>query len=217
MVDLSNAFTGAATGAGIGAPFGPLASAAGGLAGGIFGLFGGGKDKPTTLKERPRYSPEQQQFLSQILQGAQAGNKEALEYYQKILSDDPEAFADFERPAMEQFQQQTIPNILERINAGGGMNKNSGAVTQQLAQAGRGLSSDLASMRAGLKQNAVQGLHSYSQLGLQELNQPYLQGGTKGTLSTLAPAAGAGYGGTINRMQGNNPWQNFLNRFSGGI
>ncbi len=197
MADFSNAFTGAATGAGVGAPFGPWGAAAGGVAGGIFGLLGFGKDKPTQLKERPRYSPEQQQAMSKILQLAQEGNEDAIAYYKQILSDDPEAFADFERPYMEQFQQETIPNILERINAGGGMNKYSGAVTQQLAQAGRGLSTNLAAMRANLKQNATQGLQNYSQLGLQELNDPYMQGGRKGAFSMLSQGAGAGYGGLV--------------------
>lgn len=197
MADFSNAFTGATTGAGVGAPFGPLGAAGGGLLGGIFGLLGFGKDKPTEMKERPRYSPEQQQFIAETLEQARQGNRLAMDYIKKILSDDPEAFADFERPYMEQFQQETIPNILERINDRGGMNKNSGAVTQQLAQAGRGLSSNLAAMRANLKQNAVQGLQNYSQLGLQQLSDPYLQGGRKGAFSLLSQGAGAGYGGLV--------------------
>jgi len=200
MADFSNALTGAATGAGIGTAFSPgIGTAIGGGLGFLSGLLGFGKDQPDQVKERQRYSPEQQQFLSQILEQAKAGNKQALEYYQKILSDDPEAFADFERPAMEQFQQQTIPNILERINAGGGMNKYSGAVTQQLAQAGRGLSGDLASQRANLKNNAIQGLQQYSQLGLQQLSDPYIQGGRPGAFSQAAPAASAGYASLLNR------------------
>src|SRR5258706_11085385 len=142
MADFSNAFKGLTTGAALGSPGGLPGAVGGGLLGGLFGLFGGGKDKPEKIKQLPRYSPEQQQFLSEILEGARSGNQQALQYYQQILSDDPEAFADFEAPALEQFQQQTIPNILERINAGGGMNKYSGDVTQQLAQAGRGLFSD---------------------------------------------------------------------------
>lgn len=202
MADFSNAFTGAATGAGLGTPFGPVGAGIGAGLGGLFGLLGFGKDQPTEIKERQRYTPEQQQFLTEILDGVKAGNKDAIAYYQKILSDDPEAFADFERPAMEQFQQQTVPNILERLNQGGGMNKYSGGVTQQLAQAGRGLSGDLAAQRANLKSNAIQGLQNYSQLGLQERSSPYLQGGTQGAFSALAPAAGAGYGSALSKLNG---------------
>ncbi len=199
MADFSNAFTGAATGAGVGAPFGPAGAAAGGALGGLFGLLGGGKDKPEKLMERERFNPQQREFMANLLEQVKAGNQQAIEYYNKILSEDPEAFADFERPAMEQFQQQTVPNILERLNAGGGMNKYSGAVTQQLAQAGQGLSSNLAAMRANLKQNAIQGLQNYSQLGLQQQTDPYTQGGQRGAFNQLAPAASAGYASLLNR------------------
>lgn len=200
MADFSNAFTGAATGAGIGSAFSPgVGTAIGGGLGFLSGLLGFGKDQPEKLMERERYTPEQKQALAELLQQVQAGNKDAIAYYQKILSDDPEAFADFERPAMEQFQQQTIPNILERINAGGGMNKYSGAVTQQLSQAGRGLSSDLAAQRANLKNSAVQGLLNYSQLGLQQQTDPYIQGGRPGAFSQAAPAASAGFASLLNR------------------
>ncbi len=202
MADFSNAFTGAATGAGLGSPAGLPGMAVGGGLGFLSGLLGFGKSKPEQLKERPRYSPEQQQMLSELLEGVKAGNKDAIAYYQKILSDDPEAFADFEKPAMDQFNQQTVPNILERLNAGGGMNKYSGAVTQQLAQAGRGLSGDLASQRANLKSNAIQGLQNYSQMGLQQLSDPYIQGGTQGAFGQAAPAASSGFGKWLSQFGG---------------
>jgi len=132
------------------------------------------------------------------------------------LSDDPEAFADFERPAMEQFQQEVAPNILERINAGGGMNKYSGAVTQQLAQAGRGLSTNLAAQRANLKSNAIQGLQNYSQMGLSEQTQPYIQGGTKGAVSQAQPAASAAFSDWLSKLTPQD-MTNVMNRFKGGI
>jgi hypothetical protein len=217
MADFSNAFTGAATGAGLGSPAGFPGMAIGGGLGFLSGLLGFGKDKPEKLMERPRYTPEQQQAMASLLEQVKAGNQQAIDYYNKILSDDPEAFADFERPAMEQFQQQTIPNILERINAGGGMNKYSGAVTQQLAQAGRGLSGDLASQRANLKQNATQGLLNYSQLGLQQQSDPYIQGGRTGAFNQAAPAASAGYGQWLNNISEPQGYKNFMNNFKGGI
>jgi hypothetical protein len=202
MADFSNAFTGAATGAGLGTPFGPIGAGVGAGLGGLFGLLGFGKDQPTELKERQRYTPEQQQAYAELLEGVKAGNKDAIAYYQKILADDPDAFADFERPAMDQFQQETVPNILERLNAGGGMNKYSGAVTQQLAQEGRKLSTNLAAQRANLKQNAAQGLFNYSQTALGETTQPYLQGGTQGAFSALSPSAGSGYASVLSKLNG---------------
>lgn len=218
MVDFSNAFTGVTTGVGLAAPSGnPWLIGGAGLAGGLFGLFGGGKGKKPKLKEYERYSPEEREFMTGLLDQVKAGNQDAIEYYKKIISDDPEAFADFERPYMEQFEQETIPSILERINASSGMNKYSGAVTQQLAQAGRGLSTNLASLRANLKNNAIQGLQNYSEMGLREKRTPYTQEGTKGAFGLLAPAAGEGYSAWANSGQKSNDWQNFLNRFKGGI
>lgn len=217
-LDWANALSGGATAAGMAAPSAnPWIIGGAGLAGATAGLFGFGKDKPEKLKEFQKYTPQQRQMMSDLIDQVKAGNQQAIDFYQKILSDDPEAFADFERPAMEQFEQQTVPNILERLNRGGGMSKGGSYLNQTLSQAARGLSGDLASMKANLKQNAVQGLQNYSQLGLKEQTTPYIQGGSKGAWSQGAPAAAAGYSKWLENVGESQGVKNFTNRFAGGI
>lgn len=216
MADFGNAGAGAISGAGLGSMFGPVGTAVGGLAGGVLGLFGGGKGKKPKIQQMQNYNPQQQAYLNDLLQKAQAGNQEAYKYLMSILSDDEEAYADFERPAMEQFQEQTIPSILERLNAGGGMNKNSGAVTQQLAQAGRGLSGDLAAQRAKLKQSALEQLNRYGEIGLQKQTTPYIKGGEPSAWQGLQGASQEGFK-NISSAEYKNELRNLMNRFRGGI
>lgn len=170
MVDLGNALSGALAGSN----FGPLGAAAGGVA----GLFGFGKGKKTKLKNYNPYTPEQQQFQGSALQGTQSLTPSVFDYLQSILSNQPEAFEDFERPYQEQFQEQTVPFLLDRFL--GGQEKGSGSLNLALAQAGRQLSGDLATQRARLRESAINQLNNYANIGLNKQNTPYIQQGTPG-------------------------------------
>lgn len=206
-MSFGNAATGALTGAGIGSSFGPVGAAAGGLLGGIGGLFGFGKSKADKIKKLPIYDKAQTDYLNQVLQGAQGGNQNAFDYLNSILSNEEGAFEDFEGPELERFYQQTIPNILERVG-NRGMSKGGSALNQTLAQAGRGLSGDLASQRARLKQNAISQLMQFSEQGLRSKTSPYIQQGKAGAFEQLAPLAGQSIG---------NSFYNLINdRYSGG-
>jgi hypothetical protein len=202
MVDLNNAFTGAATGAGIGASFGEPGAIGGGLLGGLGGLFGFGKSKAPKIKQLPLYNQEQMATFSDLLNQVKGGNQDAIAHLNRLLSDDPEAFEDYERPYLEQFQNEIAPSILEMLNAGN--NKYSSGVTNALANAGKGLSTNLAAQRANLKQNAIQQLYNYTNLGLTKQTQPYTKSYQPGAWSNLAPAAAQGY-------------QSLLNNYGGGM
>lgn len=213
-----NALSGAATGAGVGAVGGPWGAAAGGLLGLFGGGLGFGDDEEDTIQELENYSPEQRQLIMELLPQVKAGNKNALQYLNSILSNEPGAFEDFERPLMDQFQQQTVPNILERFQ-NMGMSKGSSGLNQTIAQEGRRLSNDIAAQRANLKQNAIQQLGNYSNMSLSPLKSRYIKKGQSGAWSGLAPAAGAGitkgledFGGWASKQSGN-----FMNNFKGGI
>ena len=178
MVDLGNALSGALAGAGLGSAGGGIGTALGAAAGGIGGLFGLGKGKKTKLKNYNPYTPQQQQFQGQALQGAQNLTPSVFDYLQQILSNDPEAFEDFERPYQEQFQEQTVPFLLDRFL--GGQEKGSGSLNLALAQAGRQLSGDLSTQRAKLRESAINQLNNYANVGLNKQNTPYVQQGTQG-------------------------------------
>jgi hypothetical protein len=200
MVDLNNAFGGAATGAGIGASFGPWGALGGGVLGGLAGLSGFGKSKEPKIKQQSLYSPEQMSTFSDLLNQAKAGNQDAIAYFSKLFSDEPGAFEDFERPYLEQFQNEIAPSILEMLNAG--QNKYSSGVTNSLANAAKGLSTNLASQRANLRQNAGQMLQNYTQLGLTRQTQPYTKSYQQGAFANLAPAAAQGYQSLLNNYGG---------------
>ena len=93
----------------------------------------------------PRFTPEQQQALSQILSMGLGG-----------LQNNKFDFGPIEDQAREGFQQKTIPGIAERFTALGGGQRSS-AFPQILGQAGSGLEKGLAAMK--------------SQYGLQQQNQ----------------------------------------------
>ena len=130
-----------------------------------------------------------QQLLSMIGGTGAQGFEQALQSLMGMLSGSPESFEAFEAPIMRQFEEQTLPQLQERLTAfGGGGGRSSGAA-QALGQAGAGLQENLAAQRAGLQQNAI-----------QQLLSTYLQGSSLG-LGTPAqgfaqkpPGFGAAFG-----------------------
>lgn len=165
-------------------------------------------------------TPEQGSFLQQLMQmlggmgmqGGQAG----IQHYLDILSNKPGAFEAFEAPMKRQFNEQVMPGIAEQFAGVGGLS--SSAFPQQMAQAGKGLSENLASMRAGLQGQAAQGLMG----GLQGLGGLGL--GTKafgfapkqsGMFGNLFGGMGGGLGQGMGMMGGGGIMQ-LLQRLMGG-
>lgn len=158
---LSAGLGGAGTGFSIG---GPIGAGIGGVLGLFSGLRGNPKKSTSGKDSRGQFqtlSPEQSAFLKNIYktggvpQSPLYGQTES--YLQNILSNDPSAFEAFEAPYKEQFEQETIPMIANRFagygTGSGGLKSSS--LNQALAQAGRGLSTDLASLRSGLQMQAL--------------------------------------------------------------
>lgn len=144
--------------------------------------------KKPGVQQYDLFNPQQQQVQNGINQNLQGGNQNAFDWLNSILSDEEGAFEDYEAPYKEQFEQETIPMLMEKFGGLGA--KNSSAFNQTLARAGRGFSKDLASQRANLKQNAVQMLQNYGNQGLQQSKGQYMQGGTEGLIGMLSKFAG---------------------------
>lgn len=193
MARLGEALGGAATGAGIGSMFGPWGAGLGGLLGGASGLFGIGRSKKDKIKQLPLFGEQQEEYLDQLLGGAQGLTPDALGYLQSILGDEEGAFEDFERPALQQFEEEIIPSILERFSGMGA--RSSSALGQTLGRAGKDLETSLSQQRAGLKQSALQQLLGMGQLGLTRRTQPYVKQGRTGLMEALAPMSGQILGG----------------------
>ena len=169
-------------------------------------LFGSkGKMKP--------FNKQSLQKLMELIQGGGGLNQSPLygagsDFLQSILSGSPEAFAAFEKPYMEQFEQQIVPGIAEGfagMGTGGGASSSS-ALQQTLAQAGKGLSTNLAALKSGLQMQAAPQALAYSQQPIQNLLQalglipgqyyekPGQGGFLQGGLNSFMHGMGQGFG-----------------------
>lgn len=170
-------------------------------------LFGSGSQ----FKQLPTMNQGQQNALQGILDqlgmlGGQGGSYAgAQNYLSQILGGGPEAFAQFEAPYRQQFEQQTLPGIAERFAGanpmGGGLS--SSGFGQALGGAGAGLQAQLAGLHGNLRQNATgQALGQFNQLAglglgarpFENIRIPGTGGLLGGALSGLGQGFGAGAG-----------------------
>lgn len=85
------------------------------------------------------------------------------------LFNDPSFFNSFEAPLQRQFQEETIPNLLNRYSGqGSGGSLGSTGLRNQLAREAGNLSTNIGALRGGLQQQGVGQLLGYAQ---QPFNQ----------------------------------------------
>lgn len=120
-------------------------------------------------------NPGQQNLFTQLidlLQGGQSQNplqKGATDYWQNLLSNDPEAYKKFESPFLRQFNEQTVPGLAERFAGMGAGAQSSSAFQNALGQHGAALSENLAALRSGLQGNAANQGFNAAQTPIQQL------------------------------------------------
>ena len=158
---------------------------------------------PTGYRQVPNQIPEQTSGLQQLLsmlQGSGAeGFEQAMQHLMGILSGSDESFASMEAPIMRQFQEQTLPQLQERITSQFGEGGSSGQA-QILGRAGATLQENLAAQRGEMQQMAVrQLLDTYMQgQGIAQSARPfgYQQEGT-GFFGRLGKATGGAASGAL--------------------
>lgn len=156
------ALGGAGTGAKLGSMIAPgvgtaIGAGLGGLVGGIGGYFGSkGKSKgggllntPESLSEFNRFTPEQQNLISQLM-GSLTGEAPTGGLLGSLLGGDA-----LTAPYMRQFQEETIPGFAERFAGLGAGAQSSSAFQQALGKAGEGLSEKLAALQAQTQQGLL--------------------------------------------------------------
>lgn len=165
----------------------------------LFGSKGKTRQLPTMTPEQMAFF---RNFLSQLGVAGAGGFGESMDYLRGLLSGDPEALRAFEAPHLREFQEQTLPALTERLTGlGGGGGRSSGAA-QVLGQAGQSLQEKLASLRAGLQQQAAQSLlGTYLQgaglgIGARPFGYQY-EPGREGLFGSLAGGLGQGLGGGL--------------------
>jgi len=167
---------------------------------GMFDFFTG---SPAEYEQVSNLTPsqlKQQKQLQAAGKGRGAGGAfgESADYWRDILSNDPAAFQAFEAPQQRQFNEQIIPDLAEQFAGMGAGGLSSSGFRNAAVGAGTDLSERLASMRAGLRQNAASNLFNVGQAGLQQHSQ-YQQTnpGSQGFLSNVASGIGAAIPGAI--------------------
>lgn len=142
--------------------------------------------KQEQMQQIPNMTGEQQSLLNNLGGGLQQPNSQMMQYLSQIMSGSPEAMQAFEKPYMTQFNQQTIPHLLEGLTGAGGMR--SSALGQQMGAAGAGLSEQLAALRGQLQQAAMGHLGSLtnSVLGSRPFENVF-RPATMGAGSAIAP------------------------------
>jgi len=153
-------------------------------------LFG----KKEETQQLQQLTPEQQQVMSQLLQGLGGPLASGLEGLQGILSGSPEALEAFQAPVRREFEEQTLPGIAEQF-AGAGALRSSG-FGRAATGAGAQLEENLSAQKAGLQQNALSQLMQLLGLGTQPQAETVLRPGTPGILgSALGSGLGVASGG----------------------
>ncbi len=163
---------------------------------------------PTGYKQVPNQIPEQTSGLQQLLamlQGSGAeGFEQAIQHLMGILSGSDESFASIEAPILRQFQEETLPQLQERITSQFGGGASSGQA-QILGRAGATLQENLAAQRGEMRQQSVQALlDTYLRgQGIAQSAQPfgYQQEGTGGW-----GRAGKALGGAATGALAGAPW-----------
>lgn len=123
-----------------------------------------GQSKGGGYTQKPTLLPEQMSLLQQIIGQAPEFTKQAAQGYQQFLPGGGGGEA-IKKQAMQDYQQQTIPSIL---NAFGSGSKGSSSLNQALASSASNLNTNLASQLAQMQLGASQGLGS---LGLGQQQQ----------------------------------------------
>lgn len=152
------------------------------------------------LKQLSNLNPQQQQILSQLLEniqglgGSQGGFGQATNLLQQYLDPQSDVYKNFEAPYMQQYEQQTIPQLAERFAGAGGGALSSSGFGQALGAAGSNLQTNLAQMKSQLQRQSISDiLGQYNTMSGQGLGaQPFMYYNKPGSMGLLPTALTAG-------------------------
>lgn len=122
-----------------------------------------GQSKGGGYKQVPTVTRGQKSNINQLLQQSVPNQQQAAGGFQQFLPGGGGGQA-IQAAAQKNFQQQTIPSILNAFGTG---SKGSSSLNQALAAGGANLNTDLASLLSQLQLNAAQGLGN---LGMGQSN-----------------------------------------------
>ena len=159
----------------------------------------------TTAIRMPQFTQDQAGALNQMVQQGLSG-----------MQNLPQAnFGPIAEQYKTQFQQQTIPSIMERFTSMGAGGQRSSAFEQALGSAGAGLNQNLAGMEQGFNmQNRGQDisrLMGMLQMGLQPQSQTHFVPPEQSFMSSIGGGLGSGIGAIAPMLA-----QMLMSRYLGG-
>ena len=154
-----------------------------------------GQSKGGGFKKLPTVTPGQGTFLEGLLNQAAPNLNQAAQGYLQFLPGGGGGKSVLEA-AQKNFQQQTIPSIL---NAFGTNNRGSSALNQALASSASNLNTDLGAILAGMQLQAAQGLGNLGlgQAGIGGQTQQFGYGQRQPPLWQSLLLHGLGIGGQL--------------------
>ena len=168
------------------------------IGGSIYDRWGGNKEQQSQV---PLWDPEQAAAIRQLLQTGLSG-----------LVGEQGGMPGWEKQARENFQQYGLPSIAERFT-GGQYSANRGASSAReraLAQAGRGLETDIAAQKSNMYQNLLG-------LGLSPLSQTRFNQPAPGFFQSMEPASAKYFGNYFgSKGGGNNSIQELIDMLKKG-
>lgn len=139
--------------------------------------------KSPSIVERPLYDPQQMGMLEAFLnRGGDTVNK-TLDYYNSILSGDQNYFDMIENPIRRNFENKTVPAIMNQVGQTAGLR--SSALGQQLGEAGTDLDAHLGALRGIRQDSAAAGLQNLMKFGMTPTKQHFNLKGSQGFLEML--------------------------------
>lgn len=178
---------------------------------------------PEKHRRQSTLLPGQEPLMDQLQQsamgpGAGGAFGNAADYWYNILNDNPELMQQFMAPEMRRFNEQIIPGLSEQFAGMGAGGLSSSGFRNSAVNAGTDLQERLGALRAGLKNQAAQGLFGVGQQGLGNYSQDIMtQPGTQGLLPSLAEGAGNAltqFGGGFFNQAGRNMYKSNFGKSS---
>lgn len=151
----------------------------------LAGFFGKGKEPGT----RPidRFTPDQMNLLNSVL--GQIGDplSQGIGHLGNILGGSQQSFDAFAKPYIQDFQQNLVPGIFDQVGQTAGLR--SSALGQQLGHAVTNFGTNLASLKEGLKGDAIARLANLGQIGMMPTQQHMMTPGKENFMQLLIPGA----------------------------
>ena len=153
----------------------------------VMALFGK-KGKPGSFDRIDRFTPNQMGILNQVLQQGRQPLNLGFNHFNNILGDDQQSFDKFSAPALQYFNRNIIPSILDQVGQTAGLR--SSALGQQLGQAATDFGTNLESMRQGLKGDAFARIANMMGLGMMDTTKDRYGPAQSGVRETMFPLLG---------------------------